>query len=692
MHQYSNEFGLDSIPMATISTNAERSVPEGLSTEVSPETTATWATPSVPDASKAAIQQLVMELQSERCLNRLGQRLSACVSEYLAAVDRDATVSHILVPPAQILADELSLGLGQSCAIVLPSIEVASDRSEPTVLSLEPDFTVYAIASGHAKPAPGESCLASAMALMPFTLGQSLSDRDLQCWRTQFPACAWQMHNGQVILGWLLLGPIPADFQPETLNALDPLASLKARLIEQSLDRYLAALYQVEQIQAQAQQRQALTAYNQELQQANHLKSEFLANTSHEIRTPLSSILGFTHLMREQGFNPSSLKHQEYLNIILSSGQHLLALINDILDLSKIEANQLDLHWETVAVKPICQTAIALVKEKANDKGLALTLEIAPQVDTLIADPLRLKQMLFNLLSNALKFTRLGSVGLQVTAADDLHFTVWDTGTGISEDQQQLLFRPYSQITNAAARRDEGTGLGLALTQKLAELHGGRVEIYSQLGQGSRFTIVLPLIPNAETDSEVKVNDDESEASETVQAALYVSETLLSRDHLSSMTQTDTKPARLSADPHVRLASKQSSPYTVNRPTRSNHLLLVEDNTYNAKLMLTYLSKLGYEVTWVKDGIEMRQALSRALPALILMDIHLPGEDGLALTHQLKADDRYCAIPIIAQTAMAMAGDRDLCLEAGTVAYISKPIDLKVLAQLIAQYVNGVKE
>ncbi|MBW4578139.1 MAG: response regulator [Tildeniella nuda ZEHNDER 1965/U140] len=691
MHQYSNEFEQANTPMATISTNAECLVPE-VPPDVSPETTAAWATPSVPDASKAAIQQLVMELQSERCLNRLGQRLNACVSEYLAAVDRDATVSHVSVPPAQILAEELSLGLNQSCAVVLPSIEAVSDRGEPTAHSLESVFTVYVIASGHAKPAPGESCLASAMPLMPFTLGQSLSDRDLQCWRTQFPACAWQIHNGQVILGWLLLSPIAADFQPDTLNVLDPLASLKARLIEQSLDRYLAALCQVEQIQAQAQQREALAAHNHELQQANHLKSEFLANTSHEIRTPLSSILGFTHLMREQGFNPSSLKHQEYLNIILSSGQHLLALINDILDLSKIEANQLDLHWEIVAIKSVCQTAIALVKEKANDKGLSLTLEIAPQVDTLVADPLRLKQMLFNLLSNALKFTRQGSVGLQVTVADDLHFTVWDTGTGISEDQQQLLFRPYSQIANAAAKRDEGTGLGLALTQKLAELHGGRVEIHSQLGQGSRFTIVLPLIPITENDAEVNVKAGELEAVETVQAAPYVGETLPARDHPRSMTQT-TKSARLPANPHVRSASDKQPPLpTVNIPTRSNHLLLVEDNTYNAKLMLTYLSKLGYEVTWVKDGIEMRQALARALPALILMDIHLPGEDGIALTHQLKADDRYCSIPIIAQTAMAMSGDRDLCLEAGTVAYISKPIDLKLLAQLIAQYVKGIKE
>ena len=700
MHQSASGFGRDSIRASNTLANCLITtglLPKGLLPEEAGEPPV-WAVPSPLDAPNVTIQNLVLELQNERCLNRLGQRLSDCVSEHLAAAanrdgfDRDATIDRAPVSLTQILVDELSIGLAQSCAVVLPCVAVGNDRADPTEPLQEQRFTVCAIA-GHAKPAPGRSGLTGAMPLMPFVMGQALSARELQCWQGQFPTCAWQIHHGQAVLGWLLLGPIPADFQPETLTTLEPFtACLKAGLIEQSLDRYRSALRQVEWVQAQAQQQQALAAHNQELQQANHLKSEFLANTSHEIRTPLSSILGFTHLMREQGFTPSSLKHQEYLNIILSSGQHLLALINDILDLSKIEANQLDLHWETVTVQSICQTAIALVREKANDKGLALTLEIAPQVTTLVADPLRLKQMLFNLLSNALKFTRQGSVGLQVTADDDLRFTVWDTGTGISDEQQQLLFRPYSQLANAAVRRDEGTGLGLALTQKLAELHGGRVEMHSQVGQGSRFTIVLPLVPLTENDCEDQTNDHLPEIIETAQPALAISETVSpsSQQPLShATTQTEIPSARRSANPQVRFASeKQAHPQTVKVPARSNHILLVEDNASNAKLMLTYLSKLGYELTWVKSGTEMRQALERALPALILMDIHLPGEDGLALTQQLKGDDRYRSIPIIAQTAMAMSGDRDLCLEAGITAYVSKPIDLSALARLVGRYVG----
>lgn len=677
MHQDSNELEwklaggppscppVASTPLAGIPLTGDLPV-----TSLMQESVGEWTLPVLAKvaASKTAqetVPQLVAELQSEQCLNRLSQRLNACVLASLAALSDRKECGDTSVSLAQIVVDELSLGLTQSCAMVLRCGDATSDRATCLATSLEPGFIVCAIASDLSEPGLEEDRFPACKALMPFVLGQCLSDRDLQSWQTQFPACGWQIERNQTIFGWLLLAPAAADFQ---LEACDELASftacLNAQLIGQGLDRYRMALNQVELIQTHVQQKQALAACNQELLQANHLKSEFLANTSHEIRTPLSSILGFTHLMREQGFSPSNLKHQEYLNIILSSGQHLLALINDILDLSKIEADQLDLQCETVAVKSVCQTAIALVREKANDKGLALRLEIAPQAETLVADPLRLKQMLFNLLSNALKFTRQGSIGLQVTVSDEIRFTVWDTGTGISEDQQQLLFRPYSQIANAAAKRDEGTGLGLALTQKLAELHGGRVEIQSQLGQGSRFTIVLPLVFTPEPDGETTLTN-QSDASHPAGS------------HHVEPDGSDVKA--------LKAPATASQPVM---PSRSNHLLLVEDNPFNAKLMLTYLSKLGYELTWVKDGTEMRQALTRSLPALILMDIHLPGEDGLALTQALKMDDRYHAIPVIAQTAMAMTGDRDLCLQAGAVGYVTKPIDLKALAQLIGQYVQ----
>ena len=190
------------------------------------------------------------------------------------------------------------------------------------------------------------------------------------------------------------------------------------------------------------------------------------------------------------------------MNIIQSSGKHLLALINDILDLSKIEANQLEVQWEEINVQTLCQNVFALVKEKAANKGLKLHLEIDPNATNLVADSLRLKQMLLNLLFNALKFTTTGTVGLKVeTYGLLMHFTVWDTGTGISKDHQAGLFQPYFQIANSVVTREEGTGLGLAVTRKLAELHGGSVEVESELAHGSRFTIILPLTQEEEEES-----------------------------------------------------------------------------------------------------------------------------------------------------------------------------------------------
>ncbi|BAY08455.1 nSTAND1 domain-containing NTPase [Calothrix sp. NIES-2098] len=227
----------------------------------------------------------------------------------------------------------------------------------------------------------------------------------------------------------------------------------------------------------------------------NQLANQFLA-MSHGIRTPLSSIIGFTHLLLAQGYDPNRERHQEYLNIIQSSGKHLLKLINDILDISKIESNQLEMQWETVNVPALCNNVLALVKEKAANKGLKLLLDLDPNVTTIVADPLRLKQMLLNLLFNALKFTTIGTVGLKVFIKGIfVHFTVWDTGTGISKEDQTKLFQPYFQITQSADNHQEITALELVVTQKLAEVHGGCVQVESEVERGSSFTIILPLTP-----------------------------------------------------------------------------------------------------------------------------------------------------------------------------------------------------
>lgn len=638
--------------------------------------------------------QLAVQLQYERCLNQLGQQLNDQVTALLETASPLDQANDALVESAilQILANQVSQGLGDAqVAILQPSkpptavlTSLATDGTAQVDQHLDGAFTVRYVASH------GSLAWRGTINQNQFLeLGQSLTLRELQARQIEQPASTREISDHSELRGWLLIEKAshPACCQPcELLES--SLNSETAQFIDRAIQQSLIVLRQIQRLASQKRQQQILLMRIQELEQINQRKSEFLANTSHEIRTPLSSILGFTHLLREQGYSPTSLRHQEYLSIILASGQHLLALINDILDLSKIEANQLDLQWETIDVQNLCQTALLLVREKANDKGLTIRVEITSDAQILIADSLRLKQMLFNLLSNAIKFTLQGKIGLEVSVtAGFMQFTVWDTGVGIAPEQQKLLFRPYSQIANPAAGREQGTGLGLALTQKLAELHGGRVEVVSELNQGSRFTIFLPLQP-----PNSRLAPCNSAANP---ATIYSSHpaSINWNPHSSVgciQDEFSPVPAVEEGVGSDRRADQPIAPETAIDPPlaayRPNHVLLVEDNPLNAKLILTYLSKLGYELTWVKEGQEMWQALERSLPALILMDVHLPGSDGLTLTQQLRQDQRYQEIPVIAQTAMAMSGDREICLAAGATDYIAKPLDLTSLSKLVAQY------
>jgi signal transduction histidine kinase len=238
---------------------------------------------------------------------------------------------------------------------------------------------------------------------------------------------------------------------------------------------------------------------NAELQRAGRLKDEFLANMSHELRTPLNAILVLSESLQEEVYGPLNSRQRQALNDVVESGQHLLALINDILDLSKIEAGKMDLQYNDVSIADVCQASLRLVRELAGQKQQALSLQLAPEVSRLWADERRLKQMLVNLLSNAVKFTpaegRIGlDVGTSPTGAEAC-FTVWDTGIGIAGDRLPHLFQPFAQLDSALNRQYGGTGLGLALVRRLAELHGGRVEVQSAVQAGSRFTVVLPAQP-----------------------------------------------------------------------------------------------------------------------------------------------------------------------------------------------------
>ncbi|HEY9860593.1 MAG TPA: PAS domain S-box protein [Candidatus Obscuribacterales bacterium] len=392
-----------------------------------------------------------------------------------------------------------------------------------------------------------------------------------------------------------------------------------------------------DQKQAQAE----LAAKNIELERASHLKSEFLANMSHELRTPLTSILGFSSLLEQQLYGPLGHKQLVYIEQIQQSGEHLLNLINEVLDLAKVEAGQIVLNVAPIAVEELCATTLALVGAQARSREIRIYQRLQPPLALFIADELRVRQMLLNLLSNAIKFSHVGGeIGLEAkTQAGYLYLTVWDQGIGIPAQKQNLLFQPFQQLDSSLARQYEGTGLGLSLTRQLAELHGGTVEFEPQEGQGSRFTIRLPLHP---------------------------------------YPQLTTAPSEAQA---VTMASASLAPSPAIR-----RILVVEDHPTNAMLVQDILQHWGYDVSHVADGLEALSWLVSYPIDLVLLDIHLPGLDGFEVTRRLRAHPDLKHIPVIATTAMAMVGDRDRCLAAGMQGYISKPIDYEELAALLTQY------
>lgn len=569
-------------------------------------------------------EQTAIQLRLEQALNRLRETLDTVYLSALAQADQQTqdTQTHLL----RTFFEQIGYTLGDThFSLVCPDVEQPEQYISPAWLR------------------PNQSV--------------SLSYGVLNQRQLQQPPSAWKLmtQDGTAPIGWLIL---------ENNTATGWAQTVQQRFLQQAIAQLRNVLRSAEALQQAQINVRTLQQKNQELTRVSQLKSEFLANTSHEIRTPLSSILGFTHLLREQNFTPSNRRHQEYLRIILTSGQHLLALINDILDLSKIEANQMDLQWSNTDLESLCQTVMALVKERANDKGLTLQFDRHADCDQIQADPLRLKQMLFNLLSNAIKFTKTGSIGLQLQPDGQyMRFTVWDTGSGIPPEQQALLFRAYSQLPQDEANRSVGTGLGLALTQKLATLHGGWIEVESRSGEGSTFTIVLPLAP----------------ATALVPPANQLPDEML---------PVSVKPIEQDASQKSPL-TPGNLPEQLHHAERTYHVLLVEDNPHNARLVITYICRLGYEVTWARDSQAMWKSLEQSVPAMILMDINLPDVDGLTLTRQLRQHQRYQHVPIIAQTAMAMAGDRETCLAAGMNDYLAKPIDLTQLAAVIRRYTDS---
>jgi signal transduction histidine kinase/CheY-like chemotaxis protein len=404
---------------------------------------------------------------------------------------------------------------------------------------------------------------------------------------------------------------VPAALPTETVNLLETLAGQSVVAIHN------------------ARVFRELELKTRELEVASQHKSEFLASMSHELRTPLNAVIGFSDVLLDRMFGELNERQDEYVRDIRDSGRHLLELINEILDLSKVEAGQMELDLDPVSLAELIEHGVAMVRERAAHHGISLECDIEPTLGRTQADERKLKQVILNLLSNAVKFTP-GGGSVTVDArrvGDEAHVRVRDTGIGIAADEQERIFEAFQRGGRAARTSTEGTGLGLTLSKRIVDLHGGRLWMESEPGVGSTFSFAIPLLPAVAASAE---------------------------------------------------------PIAEAKAATSGSVLIVEDDDRSAALLRVYLENAGYAAAIARDGEEGLKLARRLEPAAVILDVLLPRLNGWEVLAQLKSDPATSAIPVV---IVSMIDDQGAGFALGAADYLVKPVDAASLLDALGRCV-----